>query len=46
MRANLQGYAEKMMDIKPCAARLLVKRRVVAEKKVLNGRSQWFSHVR
>jgi hypothetical protein len=29
-----------------CAATLLAKHRVVTEKKVLNGRSQWFSHVR
>ncbi len=46
MHVNLQFCAEESSDVKDCAARLLVKYPVVAEKKVLDGRSQWFSHVR
>jgi len=46
MRVSLQWLAKKSMRVKDCAARLLVKRPVVVEKKVPNGRSQWFSHVR
>jgi hypothetical protein len=46
MRASLQCYAEKSIDVKRCAVGLLLERQIVAEKKVLNGRSQWFSHVR
>ena len=37
MRARLQGYAEAPIDVKSWVIRLLVKRRVVTEKKVLNG---------
>jgi hypothetical protein len=45
MRVSLRQKVEEM-EVKVCVARLLVKRRVVVKKKVLDGHSQWFSHVR
>jgi hypothetical protein len=46
MRVSLRQQAKEFMDVKVCVARLLVKHRVVVKKKVLDGHSQWFSHVR
>ena len=46
MRASLLLASEKGMDVKGRVAGLKVMRPVVAEQKVHDGRSQWFSHVR
>jgi hypothetical protein len=56
MRVNLPQYAVNRMDIESGVAWLMVKNcvvvknvaieNVVGEKKVLDGHSQWFSHVR
>lgn len=46
MRVSLPLYAEKSMDVKGCITGLTAMHPVVAEQKVLDGRSQWFSHVR
>lgn len=46
MRVSLPLYTEKRMDVKRCITKLTVMHPVVAEQKVLDGRSQWFSHVR
>lgn len=46
MRVSLPLYTEKSMDVKGCITKLKVMHPVVAERKVLDGRSQWFSYVR
>jgi len=46
MRASLLLASAKGMDVKGCIAGLTVMHPVVAEQKVHDGRSQWFSHVR
>lgn len=46
MRVSSLLHSEKSMDVKGCVAELTVTHPDVAEQKVLDGRSQWFSHVR
>lgn len=46
MRISLLRDRKRSVDVKRCALRLLLTGRAVADKKVFNGRSQWFSHVR
>ncbi|HSC68735.1 MAG TPA: hypothetical protein VLC79_13640 [Cellvibrio sp.] len=46
MHVSSPRNAGKSVDVKGCTTRIWVRHPLVAEKKVLDGRSQWFSHVR